>query len=674
MANIMSVQHWNNIDIYRNVCYTYRYKYRAVWYDKTCIFMLMPASGKRCLILIMMTAFCSGMALQAQKIPDTLTYDRIVWSVIQDTGLGTMPLPMRLVTMADRFRHEGNNDLALHYLFAAVAYNILTHQYLHIIYNRIANVYQTLDNPEAALGFYFRAMDHIHSPLERAQLQVNIADCISQIRDYDRALMYINSALYEFEQSHNRLWQVIAYGSKASVYNDMGDYTNAVRYYKTSYAISTELPIDTAHLSLHDRDVLKMRGIVLNNLTEVFLKIRQPDSALYYIGISDSIFNVLPSYVKVGIIISKGEVYNRYGDHAQSLFSLKKGLKMAESSGYKSLQGRAHLALSHVYSNLGMYSDALAHLYKHTEQEEQSARDKEIHRINALRTNYELAQKDKEIERKEKEIAIREGRIKEKNLWTAILGLGLCFITTASVFYRKNYLSRKRLLEEKLKNAEIAQKTLRIQARLEGEERERTRIARELHNGVASEVLALKFTLRVLEKKVDGLHGTEIYRDALKHTEEIAAKLRETAHNLLPGRIGEIGLYRSIEAWLDRLKTPGIQFHFLHYGETPPISEEEGKVIFHITLELIQNIIKHADATEAVLQFHYFDEALHITIEDNGIGISDEHMNGAGIGLKDIRQQIQLLQGKINIKGSRESGTTILIEIPLLNEHYVQQR
>jgi signal transduction histidine kinase len=184
-------------------------------------------------------------------------------------------------------------------------------------------------------------------------------------------------------------------------------------------------------------------------------------------------------------------------------------------------------------------------------------------------------------------------------------------------------------------------------------------------------MLAMKLNLQALERYHRALKHSDEFRSIISQAEEVTDKLRQAAHNLMPASLQEQGLIDTIRAFINRVDNHKLQFSFLYYGKVPDLSEGAGKIILMITLELIQNILKHARATEALVQFNFFEDSMSITVEDNGIGIGNDYQRKRGMGLANIEANVEALNGTLDIKSSEYTGTTTLIEIPL-NEHTLQ--
>ncbi len=142
--------------------------------------------------------------------------------------------------------------------------------------------------------------------------------------------------------------------------------------------------------------------------------------------------------------------------------------------------------------------------------------------------------------------------------------------------------------------------------------------------------------------------------------------LRRIAHNLMPPEFNETKLSDLLSAHISNLNMENThKFQFIVSGSNNHFNKQQELFIYRVVLELTNNIIRHAAATEASIQLLYYADHLKIMVEDNGIGFSK--VNNEGIGLSSIKSRISYLHGDLNIDSS-EYGTTILINIPYLHK------
>lgn len=237
--------------------------------------------------------------------------------------------------------------------------------------------------------------------------------------------------------------------------------------------------------------------------------------------------------------------------------------------------------------------------------------------------------------------------------------------------------------EEALRNEQLAGIAIRNEKKarenytwnlLEKQEEERKRIAGELHDSLGQELLIIK------NRALLGIENESNINSAVTHFNEISslssqaiAEVRQIIYNLRPFQLDRIGLTSAIESLINRLKE-SVKIHFtLYIDNIDNIFEEKFQInIYRIIQEGVNNIIKHSDATEAVLMISKEEDFVYITIEDNGKGFNYEKMllprsNMSGFGLTGICERISFMGGKIEVNSLPRKGSVLKIIVPFSN-------
>lgn len=204
-----------------------------------------------------------------------------------------------------------------------------------------------------------------------------------------------------------------------------------------------------------------------------------------------------------------------------------------------------------------------------------------------------------------------------------------------------------------------AQEIIKVQ------ESERERIARDLHDDVGATLSTLKLHLSNTPDKVRDKQETADYQRTMELISKITDDVRVIAHDLLPHDFINDGLFFSLQNRIDELNYNGkTRFQLVIEGDEKSIDRTTAMIIYRIINELITNIIKHSDASEASVQLALLDTYIQIIIEDNGIGMNNV-TNKSGIGLRNIAKRVEFLNGIIHID-SGNNGSTFIITIPVL--------
>jgi signal transduction histidine kinase len=191
---------------------------------------------------------------------------------------------------------------------------------------------------------------------------------------------------------------------------------------------------------------------------------------------------------------------------------------------------------------------------------------------------------------------------------------------------------------------------------LQTQEDEQKRIAQDLHDELGGNLAAIKMTLQSFQLP----QGQS--QLMLKLIDDASANARNISHNLMPPEFEKTKLDDLLGNYYQRLNTEGnTRFHFHSSGSDHHFSKPDELMIYRVIMELTNNIVKHAQASEATIQLVYYEKHLELVAEDNGKGLSNKNVEG--IGLKNIRSRVNYLGGAIHID-SGPHGTTVMINIP----------
>ncbi len=238
-----------------------------------------------------------------------------------------------------------------------------------------------------------------------------------------------------------------------------------------------------------------------------------------------------------------------------------------------------------------------------------------------------------------------------------------------SIQKKKNKLEfeTKHLLEiaqasEKLED----ERNKRFNAVIDGQEKERKRISRELHDGLGQMLLAIKVKLEDinLTKKNKALN---IIDDVKNISLKTIVEIKRISDNLTPGILYEFGIVTSLKKLCENFtKTDSVKIDFVSYGVDDKMDDKIITYIYRIAQEAISNIIKHADASEVNVQLLGNKNQLNLVIHDNGKGfLIDDKTKFKGNGLNNMRERVSILSGEIDINSIINQGTEIKIKIPL---------
>lgn len=206
----------------------------------------------------------------------------------------------------------------------------------------------------------------------------------------------------------------------------------------------------------------------------------------------------------------------------------------------------------------------------------------------------------------------------------------------------------------------------RTEAILEAEDRERVRIARDLHDGIGQMLAAARMALgNFLAKKKE---ENEHIQNSLDLLEESIKEIREISHNMMPGALTKLGLSTALKQFVNKINALGVlQIELQIIGVKERLSEKIETMLYRVVQEILSNIIRHAEATKVSIELVKHENELVLVVEDNGKGFNSEEVKNHGIGIKNVATRVEYLNGSVNFDSAIGRGTSVIVEIPLIN-------
>lgn len=219
------------------------------------------------------------------------------------------------------------------------------------------------------------------------------------------------------------------------------------------------------------------------------------------------------------------------------------------------------------------------------------------------------------------------------------------------------------ILKQQRINAALRKQNLSKQ--LEALDKDRARIAADLHDSVGPLLTVIKMTVNSFE--LTDVEDIAHRKETLAYLDEVLKKLNEISFNLVPNSLLQRGLVKTIQEFINFLNTKhSIRFTF----SAPDLRILRNDItinLYHLILELVHNAIKHSKATEIRIELREKNYELHLKVSDNGIGFDFNRKLAAqvGNGLQNICNRAFLLGGKMCVDTGPGKGTVALFEITL---------
>lgn len=403
------------------------------------------------------------------------------------------------------------------------------------------------------------------------------------------------------------------------------------------------------------------------NLALAFQGEEQLDSAIYYYQ------EIIPYFKSedrndklLNLYINLGDLYEIDHNYENSINFYNKALSLSEETQSKEANALIKRSLAGSYLSLKNYKKSASLYNDYVTLNDSISELANSEKLSELQAKYDLAQKEKEIAQKE----VANERMQKISIFlgglaivVGLLGLGF--------YYRQK---KRRIIAEQAESIEKQradtllknQQLISIDAMISGQEQERQKVAQELHDDLGSTMTTIRLYFDNIRNDQSKENATMFDRtnDLL---EEAYDKIRNMSHVKNQGIVASKGLIPAVESLASKIsKSKKLNVEVIHYGLDKALDNSFELKIFRIIQELLNNVVKHADATNCFINLTSYENQLNIMIEDDGKGFHYvPQPNNDGIGLYSIEQRIDHMEGTFQVDSAVGRGTTINIDVPL---------
>jgi two-component system, NarL family, sensor kinase len=322
--------------------------------------------------------------------------------------------------------------------------------------------------------------------------------------------------------------------------------------------------------------------------------------------------------------------------------------------------------LSEIYAALNQPPKAYSFLLKAMNYNDSVLNEKNIKQINTLANVFENSKKEEAIKRLESEKEKKNNQLAKRKNTIVYLIASLAMLSLASMLMFKNFQHRKKLQQQKITELEKEKQLQAVDAMLQGQEEERSRLAKDLHDGLGGMLSGVKLSFNNMkENMILDADNTQRFEKSINQLDNTIAELRKVAHNLMPESLSKLGLKTAIEDYCSSLQSSsGCSIIYQQMGNNIELSTIASVNIYRIIQELVNNAVKHAQPKQILVQLTKTANKVLISAEDDGKGFDTNVLkNSKGIGISNITNRVQYLNGTIDIQSTPGKGTAFNIEL-----------
>jgi len=555
---------------------------------------------------------------------------------------------------------------------------------------------------ERLTGNYVKALDHLSKNIQyfekdstnKAYALFQVGVIHSKLGDYETSLKTYIEILNIFEHKKDSFAMASTYNSIANIYGEMDKNDEAISNYQKANAIfilkdkksdQANTVRNIAEIFLRKKDTFKSRAYanqslaLAKNINEeyaignayymlgrTYLSSDSKQALIYYLKAKPILEKVGYSNMLIPLYNDFGSFYAANNKTFEALIYYNKALDLLENLNNLPHAKNTYYGLSKGYFKNQDYRKAFDFQSKYITAKDSILNEENIKSINLLQKQFESEKKNKEIVEQQLELKQQDTEIQQKNNQLIYMSGIALFLLVAALLTWLVFQQKQKRKSQEILTLKREYQIKSLESLIEGEEKERFRIAKELHDGVNGDLSAIKYKLSSLLEM-----NNKVIKEAITMIDSSCEQVRAISHNLVPPSLENFNLVEATESYcnnLDRVSSESITFQ--HIGDEIKMSKNAEVNAFRIIQELVTNAIKHAASSEINVQISSREAVLQITVEDNGKGFDEDSIETKGIGLSNIQSRVDYLNAVLDVI-SNLNGTSYTIDIDLktLNEN-----
>lgn len=520
-------------------------------------------------------------------------------------------------------------------------------------YNLMANTYKSKGDYESAAIYYHKSIDILELKNDELNLGIlfyNLAEVYLNMEQYTNATRYANMGLELLKKSNQTLQIANCLTLLGRISAAQNNLSTALEKYNQAELFYIEAGRPDGVYDLY------------NNYGDVYLQQERYDMAIQFID------EALKGYIEAdfvrGIVIAlknKGIVYQKQGYSEKALILFDSCYNLSSEAGIVDVEIDVLFNISEAYDSLQNHAKAYSYLKQHKNLADSIYRIETTARISELNLKYEKEKNEAKILSLDLNLKKSEYQ-RNAFLFTAagIISLAIFIL----LYFRQKAAKEKIIAEHIILKLEEEKKLMAAKSLVEGQEEERKRIARELHDGLGVLLSTTKMHFSAL--KIASPENKPLFDKATQLLDQASTDVRRISHNMMPGLLTKLGLYEAVEDLFENLAdNQELSVICNITGEQERLPENKEIMLYRVIQEMVNNTLKYAQAKNLEMQIQILPSKLDISYSDDGIGFDvEEKIESQSIGLKSIQSRINFLNGTVQIDSKPGNGVKYDIMIP----------
>ena len=320
-----------------------------------------------------------------------------------------------------------------------------------------------------------------------------------------------------------------------------------------------------------------------------------------------------------------------------------------------------------VYKQLGKFAKAMECKDTVGAIKESLYQADNVKQIEFRQARYNYEKQQNEISQLENDKEIQQLLIKHKSTLNYIFTGSAIILLLISLLTYRNYKQKQKLQQQRIIELETEKQLAATEAVLKGEEQERTRLAKDLHDGLGGMLSGIKYSFNTMkENLIMTPDNHQAFERSMDMLDSSIKEMRRVAHNMMPEALVRFGLDTALKDMCNDINQSGaLKVNYQSMGMAGVVIDQTISItLYRIVQELINNTMKHARAKMSIVQVIKSNNQLTLTVEDDGNGFDTNILKmHKGIGWINIQNRIEFLKGNLEITSKEGEGTSVQIEI-----------
>ena len=533
-----------------------------------------------------------------------------------------------------------------------------------------ADILTNQGNGAAAIPVYIDALekwkssDQVLKEEAVATYYTKISTIYYGLKQIEKALYYDKLSLEAFIRSGNEDKIAWAYVYLCDDFINLGQMDSCLVYLNKARPIVTRLNNHRLNVQFYN----KLAQISFKN-NDFKMAITYYEKCVAEASITNTIFQIFSNQRMLGVC------YVRLKDYSTARKYLLMALPLAS-------EGKFAKSKMMILQDLVTTEEKSNHpeaAYKYMKEmvaiKDSLSLDESKKSIAEIENKYQSAEKAKQIDKLTADKKIQLLSITQKSTLNYILigslvaSVFLGFLVFRNFRHRQQLSSQQdELQRQRILDLEKDKQLVAVDSMLKGQEEERSRLAKDLHDGLGGLLSGVKFSLTNMKHNlIVTPDNMAVFERSLDMIDTSINELRRVAHNMMPEILLKYGLDEALKEYCNKINATGlIKINYQFHGLENRIEKTEEIIVYRVIQELLNNILKHSGATEGFVQIIRQEARLNVVVEDNGRGFdTNQHINNKGAGLANIRSRVDYLKGQLDIHSEPNKGTLVNIEFKI---------